>query len=271
MVSTGGIMANTEGMAMESFEKRMEPAYRELISKQKASMEETIKGFDEATWNELLKGMRETPFKNRQMLKNDVKESLLKAVEPGDEDVMIKGFSLIFDNYPYILTSEEAEAFDREIKTLGAQLASGEKTIPKDPKVSLAESFSLSDNFHYCVQKVAIDFYNKNLFKEAKLIFSLLSQINPYVSDYHLSLGHTERALGNVENATYAYLNAGLTDIENPLPYLLASHINSEKEHVHAQNFLNVAKTIIQNSPDKTQYQEEVAALEQALSAPKEV
>lgn len=226
---------------------------------------------DEKSWNELLEGQHETPLHTRAALKKEFKDNMLKPIESKEgEDSITEAFSLIFNNYHEILSMDEAASMDAELKSISKKIMDGSLNPSIKGFTSIAEALQLSDNFLNCIEKVGNYYYNKGFFKEASTLFTALVDLKPSVPGYWLSLGHTQRALNEIDNATAAYLAAGTAGLYDPLPYLLAAHINSQDNKEASREYLTLAKTLIDELGDTPKYTEEIKVIEKALNSQKE-
>lgn len=246
------------------FKEENETLLLEVKKGEREKYEKMLDSQDEAFWDQQLAGMQETPFKNREQLKKEAKEKLLAPFDPKAENVIFDGFALLMDECSHVLSSTEVEELKKELTTIADKLVDGTLVPTIDENVALAQTFQFSNHFLNLVQKMANHYYNKEQFAEAKKLFRLLCEFHPGVTDYWLSLGHTERGLGEDAKATEAYLFAGEVAQNDPFPYLLATYVNLKEDKPAAKGYFNTAKEIIAATGNK-QYTDEVSALEQEL------
>jgi tetratricopeptide (TPR) repeat protein len=96
------------------------------------------------------------------------------------------------------------------------------------------EFLGYSDEMMLCMYGIATDLFKRNSFEESVQVYTFVSTLNPYCSQFWLGLGCAYEKCGKSEEAIAAYRLGILTDIESIDPYVylgrccLAHHRETE-------------------------------------------
>lgn len=188
--------------------------------------------------SEIKESFDENHLKSRDQRFNEYKQEVkgyIKQVNKGLErvDDAIDTFDR---NKDRILSKEENKKLDQELENYLNTSKNKEPTnTPFDLSDKTIKDFlDIPDHILYCYYKVGYYLFEEGIYKEASNIFLYLSLLNPFVKDYWLGLGISERESENYEASLTALAIASLMDETDPIP-----HLNSAESYIRIKDSKN--------------------------------
>jgi tetratricopeptide (TPR) repeat protein len=159
----------------------------------------------------------EAAAKQVEQDREEIKQEIHQIREKGLEEIE-NAFTAFEKNKLRILTREEMEKLSHEFHPLPEQIHHFNQKREGEHH-TLQENLEISDFVLYCFYLVGHQLFKEKHYDEASHIFLLLTTLNPFVKDYWMALGITEKIRRNFESSYAAFVMASIIDLRDPEPH----------------------------------------------------
>lgn len=162
---------------------------------------------------------------------------------------VFEAFRLVKAHQGQFLSRQEQELLDADILACKKRFDSlrDQSTHIEEMPNSLQGAIEVTDFMMHSFQKIAFSLFQAGQFDDAHSIYSALSYINPYISDYHLSMAAIWHKKGRLDEAVVATSAAAAVDSQNPVPLLRLAALLLQKDECRlAKTAITAAEELVE-------------------------